>query len=53
MHYSVNKKDWYNWSSKEAMKKLETVVTHLNYRPLSTDAKTKDFARLTSYPVRG
>jgi len=23
------------------------------YRPLSTDAETKDFARLTSYPVRG
>jgi len=22
-------------------------------RPLSTDAETKDFARLTSYPVRG
>ena len=35
------------------MKKLETIVSHLNYRPLSTDAETIDFARLTSYPVRG
>jgi len=28
-------------------------MINIENRPLSTDAETKDFARLTSYPVRG